>query len=212
MYIYRCPTALKKVDGDLTRMEKMKQRFNLKMLILNLFVWAAAQVASAENFVCDPPAEIVTRVNAYCIQATDFTVEHKEPVQMPIKNGTLYFRTVYTEFGQVVLKVAHKCQGKSKTQEKSLGSFCGYQKAEIDRKTPAIVTIRQEIAKQYKLSEKEHQAQIDAHMAKQMNPWLSDAKDNIEERDGVVKVKILKNVDGITCHTPQELVYETNCK
>lgn len=180
------------------------------MMILLFILLATAQ--DSTEFVCNPPKEIKDRVNEYCIQASQFSIPYTKPQSMGIKNGKLFFTSEATDDGSVVLKMAHQCRGQKTSAWKRFEKFCGYENVDFDRKTPAIVRIRQELAQANRLNEKNHRDQIDRLIAQQMNPWLADPKDNISEKNGKVKIKTLKGRLDITCHTPEELTYDTNCK
>ncbi len=180
------------------------------MMILIFILLSAAQ--DNGEFVCNPPKEIKDRVNEYCIQASQFAITYTKPQALRIKNGKLFFTSEETDDGSVVLKMAHQCRGQKTSVWKRFEKFCGYENVDFDRKTPAIIKIRQELAQTNRLNEKTHRDQIDRLVAQQMNPWLADPKSNISEKDGKVKIKTLKGTLDVTCHTPEELTYETNCK
>ena len=180
----------------------------MKILFLILLSWAQ----ESTEFVCNPPKEIKDRVNEYCNQASQFAVRYTKPQVKKIKNGKLFFTSEETDDGSIVLKMAHQCRGKKISEWKRFEKFCGYENVDFDRITPAIVQIREELARANRLNEKNHRDQIDRLIAQQMNPWIADPKLNIFEKDGKVKIKTLKNRLDITCFSPQELTYETNCK
>jgi hypothetical protein len=180
------------------------------MMILLFFLLAIAQ--DNGDFVCNPPKEIKDRVNEYCIQASQFAITYTKPQTIKIKNGKLFYTSEETDDGSVVLKMAHQCHGQKTSAWKRFEKFCGYENVDFDRTTPAILQIRQELAQVNRLNEKNHRNQIDRLIAQQMNPWLADPKNNISETNGKVKIKTLKNRLDITCHTSEELTYETNCK
>ena len=129
-------------------------------MIFIFFIFTAFAQEKNE-FICDPPKEIKDRVNEYCIQATQFAVTYTKPQVKKIKNGKLFFTSEETDDGSVVLKMAHQCRGKKISGWKRFDKFCGYENVDFDRKTPAIVRIRQELAQINRLNEKAHRDQID---------------------------------------------------
>jgi hypothetical protein len=179
------------------------------MMFLFLFLITAQETS---DFVCNPPHAIKDRVNEHCIQATQYSITYAKPQVRKIKNGKLFITSKETDDGSVVLKMAHKCRGKKITEWKTFEPFCGYEIITLDRQTPAIREMRQALAETHGLNEYMHRNQIDRLMAQQINPWIADPLKNIFEKNGNVKVKTLKNRLDATCHTPLELIYETNCK
>jgi hypothetical protein len=178
------------------------------ILLIIINIWAQEKT----EFICNPPQEIKDRVNEYCNKASQTAVQYKKPVSKKIKNGILLLTSDEDQDGSVVLKMAHQCKGQKVSEWKTFNTFCGYEIVELDRQTPAIKEIRAEIALKNKLNEKQHRDQIDRLVAKQMNAWIADPLKNIFEKDGKVTIKTLQSRLGITCHSPQELTYETNCK
>lgn len=177
-------------------------------LIFIIFSWAQEN----SDFVCNPPLAIKDRVNEHCIQASQFAVTYQKPQVKKIKNGKLFFTSEEAEDGSVILKMAHQCRNQKKSEWKKFENFCGYANVEFDRVTPAIVQIRADLARTHRLNEQQHRNQIDRLISQQMNPWIADPLKNISEKDGKVMIKILKSRLEITCHSPQELIYETHCK
>jgi hypothetical protein len=190
-------------------------KFLIYLTSILLSTTALCETTSAtvkESFVCNPSPAIKNRVNEHCIQAMDVAVEYKSEKIIPIRNGKLFLTSTNTEDGSVSLKLAHQCNGKNKTKWTTFPLFCGYQKSILDRESPAIKEIRQEISRQKNLSEEKSQKEIDAFVAEQINQWIADPKNNIVEENAVIKIKTLKNTMGVTCYGAQDLSYKINCK
>ncbi len=196
----------------------MKFVIYIFILLASPFVFSEVKSSEAESevFECNPSAKIKNRVNEHCIQASDIAIDTKTPLEIDLKNGKKVVGKVFVtsktlEDGRIQLEVSHKCNGKPKSSLQAM-TFCGYQKSHLDRVSPGTKEIREELAKTNGLSEKTHQKQIDDLMAKEMNPWIADPKENIEVVDGTLKIKSLQEADGTTCYGPKELTYKTDCK
>lgn len=193
-------------------------------IFFSLLIFLTTSIANCEttsavedqNFSCSNDAALL-RGNKHCIQALDVSVDYKTPFTITLKKGDkvvgeVFVKSETLDDGTVRLQLAHQCKGKQKTKWQEFSGVCGYQKSVLDRNLPATKEIREEIRKKYNLNEKTQQAEIDAHMAKEINPWIADPQANIEEKNGLVTIKILKEADGTTCKSPQSLTYKTNCK
>lgn len=196
----------------------MKTLFYIYMLFITPMVFSEVSptTGTEESFECNPSAKIKDRVNEYCIQAIDIAVDTNTPLEFELKKGkkvigNAFLSSKTLENGSIRVEVFHQCTGKEKSKKTTM-TFCGYKKSHLDRISTGTQEIREEIARANGLSEKTQEKKIDELMAKEINSWIADPKENIEIVDGVLKIKSLQEADGTTCYGPKELTYKTDCK